>query len=335
MPTSEGKTESQFKSLLCLSCVLICLALLSPQAFAQTPTNPPPAASSNAGTSPVERAIGLATKGHCDEALPILKKLSGRVMDKQLKYRALMATVRCSIKQRDDQTTTSTLLELKRDFPEDPEVLYMTSEVFLEIAERASSELTSVAPNSYQTRELQAENLESQEKWSEAADIYRKILEENPKLRGMHYRLGRTALSQSESPESAEAAKKEFEQELAIDPFNAGAEFWLGELARRNGQWDDAISHFSAAAKIDSSFKDAVLSLGTVLNSAGRFAEAIPQLEHYVKMAPDDLAGHYQLSLAYARMGRKADFEREMALHQQLNEKKQAAANARTNAKPQ
>jgi len=308
---------------------------LSPQAFAQTPTNAPPSASPNSGASPVEGAIDLATKGHCDQALPILKKLSGRVTNKQLKYRALMATVRCAMKQRDDETTTSTLLDLKRDFPEDPEVLYMTSEVFLEIAERASTELTSVAPNSYQTRELQAENLESQEKWAEAADIYRKILEENPKLRGMHYRLGRAALSQSESPESAEAAKKEFEQELAIDPFNAGAEFWLGELSRRNAQWDDAISHFSAAAKIDSTFKDAFLSLGATLNSAARFAEAIPQLEHYVKMAPHDLAGHYQLSLAYARTGRKEDAAREIALHQQLLEKSQAAQNARTNAKPQ
>jgi len=301
---------------------------------AQAPANSQPASPSS-GAIPVEHAIDLATKGRCEEALPLLKKSAARVTDKQLKYRALMATVRCAMKQRDDQTTTITLLALKRDFPDDPEVLYMTSEVFLEIAERASSELNAVAPNSYQTRELQAENLESQEKWVEAADIYRKILGENPKLRGMHYRLGRAALSQSESSESAEAARKEFEQELAIDPVNAGAEFWLGELSRRNGQWEDAVSHFSAAAKIDSSFKDAVLSLGTVLNSAGRFAEAIPQLEHYVKMAPNDLAGHYQLSLAYARTGRKEDAAREIALHQQLLEKSQAAQNARTNAKPQ
>ena len=90
-----------------------------------------------------------------------MKKSAAHVTDKQLKYRALMATVRCAMKQRDDQTTTSTLLDMKRDFPEDPEVLYMTSEVFLEIAERASSELSAVAPNSYQTRELQAETLES------------------------------------------------------------------------------------------------------------------------------------------------------------------------------
>ena len=77
------------------------------------------------------------------------------------------------------------------------------------------------------------------------------------------------------------------------------------------------------------------MSLGATLNSAARFAEAIPQLEHYVKIAPGDLAGHYQLSLAYARTGRKEDAARETALHQKLLEKSQAAQNARTNAKPQ
>jgi tetratricopeptide (TPR) repeat protein len=284
--------------------------------------------------SPVERAIDLASKGRCEESLTLLKKFTAGLKDKQVKYRALIAMVRCSMKQRDDRATVDTLLDMRREFPEDPEVLYMTSQFFLGIAEGASQELTSVAPNSYQTRELQAESFESQEKWAEAAAIYRNILKENPKLRGIHYRLGRAALSQPESPTSAADAKKEFEQELAIDPVNAAAEFWLGEIARLDGQWEEAISHFAAAAKIDPHFADAVLSLGTALNSAGRYSEAIPQLEQYVKMSPENLAGHYQLSVAYARTGRKEDSVREMTLHQQLLAKQQAATNARTNATP-
>src|SRR5262249_60048091 len=119
------------------------------------------------------------------------------------------ATIRCAIKQRDDRTTADTLFDMKREFPEDPEVLYMTSQFFLGIAEGASQELTVVAPNSYQTRELQAESLETQEKWAEAAAIYRKILEENSKLRGIHYRLGRAALAQLQSPTSAPDDKHE------------------------------------------------------------------------------------------------------------------------------
>ena len=34
------------------------------------------------------------------------------------------------------------------------------------------------------------------------------------------------------------------------DPNNADAQYILGELARRDEKWDEAISRFSAAAKI-------------------------------------------------------------------------------------
>jgi tetratricopeptide (TPR) repeat protein len=282
----------------------------------------------------VENAIELASKGRCEEALPLLTKFTPRVTVKEIRYRALMATVRCGLHRKDDKTTANALFALKREFPEDPEVLYMTSQVFLEIAERASQELAVIAPYSYQAQELQAETLESQEKWAEAAEIYRRILEEHPKLRGIHYRLGRAALSQPRSPTSLEDAKKEFEQELAIDPVNAAAEFWLGEIARREGQWEEAIPHFAAAAKLDSNFADAFLSLGTSLNSAGRFGDAIAPLEKYVKMAPEAVAGHYQLYVAYSRTGRNDDAAREMALHQQMREKSQARANARSEVPP-
>ena len=284
--------------------------------------------------STVNRGIELATKGQCREALPLLKKYTHGITDRQLKYRALMATVRCALNQKDEQAAASTLFDFKREFPEDPEVLYMTSEFFLEIAERASQELGLVAPNSYQALELQAETLESQNKWEEAAAIYKQILKEHPKLRGIHFRLGRMALSQPESRGITEDVKKEFEQELAIDPVNAAAEFWLGEIGRRDAQWDDAISHFTSAVKIDSNYAEAFLALGMTLNSAERFSEAIPQLQKYIRMSPDDPAGHYQLSISYNRTGRKEEFEQETTLVRELNEKRQAAANARVNVAP-
>lgn len=315
---------------------MVCLALSTAEAFAQAPASSRSTAHANAGDpgGTVEHGIELAAQGRCEQALPLLKKLTNSIQEKQLKYRALMAAVRCSMKEQDDQATANALFDMRHDFPEDPEVLYMTSQFFLGVAEGASQELTMVAPDSYQTRELQAETLELQEKWAEAAGIYRKILEENPRLRGIHYRLGRAALSQRDSPTRAQDAKKEFEQELTIDPMNAAAEFWLGEIARLDSQLDEAISHFAAAAKIDPHFADAFLSWGAALNSMGRYSEAIPPLEQYVRMAPQNLSGHYRLSIAYARTGRTEDSAREAALHQQLIEKGQAAVKARTTATP-
>ena len=286
--------------------------------FGQVPGKSSPAAASS---TVVEHAIDLAAKGRCQEALPALKKSLAQASDKQLEYRAAMATARCAMSLDQAQAAVNALWVLKRDFPKDPEVLYIMTHYFSQLATRAAQEMAAVAPTSYQAHELEAESLESQENWDAAANEYRKILEQNPNVPGIHYRLGRVALSKTESTANIEEAGKEFEEELKIDPNNAAPEFWLGELARRVGKWDQAIAHFRNASKLDAGFAEAYLALGMSLNSAERFSEAVAPLERYVKMLPTDAAGHYQLSMAYARTGRKEDAVREMAIQQQISEK--------------
>jgi hypothetical protein len=43
-------------------------------------------------------------------------------------------------------------------------------------------------------------------------------------------------------------------------------------------------------------------------------------------MVPEDPAGHYQLSIAYARTGRKQDAVREMTIQQELSQKNPGGA---------
>jgi tetratricopeptide (TPR) repeat protein len=302
----------------------ICLALQVPLAgfFAASFLAAQTSEKAPQGTpSSIERAIDLTAKGRCPEALPILKGAISRLTDKQLEFRAAMATARCAMSLDQAQTAVNALWILKRDFPKDPEVLYIMTHYFSQLATRAAQEMAAVAPTSYQAHELEAESLESQENWDAAGNEYRKILEQNPNLPGIHYRLGRVALSKTASPANTEEARKEFEAELKIDSSNAAATFWLGELARQVGEWDQAISHFADAARLDSGFAEAFLALGMSLNSAERFPEAVAPLERYVKMVPADAAGHYQLSIAYARAGRKEDAVREMAIQRQITEK--------------
>src|SRR5580704_4682015 len=169
-----------------------------------------------------EQAIDLAAKGRCQEALPILKKSAARA-DKDLKYRVAMATARCAMSLGQAEAAVTALFLLNREFPHDPEVLYITTHYYGELASRASQELAATAPSSYQALELDAEAMESQGRWDDAAAVYRKILAQNPNLPGIHFRLGRVALSKSESPGNTEEARKEFEEELKIDANNAAA----------------------------------------------------------------------------------------------------------------
>ena len=226
------------------------------------------------------------------------------------------------------------LTTMQREFPNDPQVLYIATHYFSELATRASQQLAAVAPASYQTHELEAEADESQGKWDDALAEYREILKQNPNLPGIHYRIGRVRLAGPETASSTDQAAQEFEAELKIDPANASAEFFLGEIARRAGRWESAVPHFSKATKLDPGFSEAFLALGMSLNSSQKFADAVAPLEKYVKMEPADPAGHYQLSLSYSQTGRRDDATREMAMQQEMARKGAASAGAAASPTP-
>ena len=304
-----------------------CVLLFCGELFAaSTPAQTPSKVLALDAASSAERGITLAQKGRCREALLILKKAGVQLTDKQLRYRAVMATARCAMSLDQTQTTVEALLVLNREFPHDPDVLYSTTHFYSELASRAAQELAATAPTSHQAEQLEAEAFESQQNWDRAIAEYKKILEQDPKVPGIHYRLGRIFLSKSQ-PE-VDNAKAEFDEELKIDADNASAEFMLGEIARQAGRWDEAVGHFSRACKLDEGFQEGYLALGMSLNSAGKFSEAIAPLQSYIKMQPGDPAGHYQLATAYARTGHKPEADREMELQREMSEKNPQGAQA-------
>ena len=281
-------------------------------------------ASADASSS-AQKGLHLVDEGRCREALPILRKAAPATSDKQLKVKVGLATVRCGLMLNQTEAAVNALLWLNREFPSDADVLYVTTHAFSDLSTRAALQLASTAPASTQARELNAESLESQGKWDEAAAEYNKILQQEPNAPGIHYRLGRIILSRPQTPTTVEDARNEFQAELKINPRNAGAEYILGELGRQAQQWDEAIDHFSKASKLDANFGDAFLGLGFSLNFVGRFAEAIPALEAATKLQPGNPAGHYQLAIAYNRVGRKEDAKREAQLQKEAADKIQQA----------
>ena len=269
-----------------------------------------------------QKGIHLAETGRCSEAVPILKRSAARVTDKDLRLKAGLATVRCGMTTDNVDVVLATLQWLNRDFPNDPEVLYVSAHAYSDLSTRAAQQLGRTAPQSYQAHELNAESLEMQGKWDQAQKEYETILQQNPSAPGIHFRLGRLLLSKpNPGPDMAEQAKKEFQEELKIDPNNAGAEYVLGELAREKQQWDEAVLHFNRAAKLDAAFGDAYLGLGQSLISNKKYSEAVEPLETAVKLEPQNPATHYSLATAYSRTGRKQDAEKEFAIHRQMTQK--------------
>src|SRR5262249_42698833 len=149
--------------------------------------------------------------------------------------------LRCAMALNQTDEAVDFIRLLHHDLPHDPEALYLAVHVFSDLSIRASQELILQAPSSYQVHLLNAEALETQGKWEEAAMEYRNILARNPRVPGMHYRLGRLLLSQPKTPANVDEVRREFEEELKTNPANPGAEYVLGELARQAHQWPEAI----------------------------------------------------------------------------------------------
>ena len=305
------------------------LALIGAATQAQVAKKPAAAVDSSVVA---ERGAKLAETGHCAEAMPLLKKSFPQTSDKDLKLKIGFDAVRCAMTLNQADLAVDFLRLLNREFPHAPEVLYLTVHIYSDLSLRASQELADVAPSSSEARQLNAESLEVQGKWDEAAAEYRRILEHNPHAIGIHFRLGRLLLSKPDPDASmTDQAKEEFQQELEIDPTNAGAEYVLGELARQAQHIPEAIEHFTRATKLDASFGDAFLGLGMALVFNKQYSDAILPLETAVKLQPANPAGHYQLAIAYGQTGRKEDAKREAALQRETAdrieaEKKKAAA---------
>jgi Tfp pilus assembly protein PilF len=273
-----------------------------------------------ADSSSIARSAStLAESGRCAEAMPSLKKSIAQLKDRELRRKIGLDGVRCAMSLHQADSALEFLRVLSREFPQDPDALYVTIHAYSDLSTLASQKLAQGAPSSYQAHELLAEAFETQGKWDDAEKEYRAILKLNPNLPGIHFRLGRMLLSKpNPSPSVANDAKQEFLQELQIDPRNAGAEYVLGELARQNQQWDEAVEHFSRATKLDAQFGEAFLGLGMSLLAEKRYSDALAPLEMAVKLEPRNPDAHYNLAMAYTRAGRKQEGEKEFAIHQRL-----------------
>jgi tetratricopeptide (TPR) repeat protein len=262
--------------------------------------------------------LSLAQTGACPEALPYLKRVHGS--SDELKMNLGNAGVRCAMLLNQADDALDFLRTLRHEFPRDPAVQFLSVHVFSDLSIRSSQDLLFTNPASYQVHQLNAEALEAQGRWDDALSEYRAVLEKNPKLQGIHYRIGRLILSKPKTPTTFVDAKKEFDEELSIDPRNAGAEYVLGEMARQQDQWPEAVEHFRKAAQLEDSFADALIGLGRSLTAGDKPEQAIEPLQRAAKLQPANPAVHYHLAIALRRTGNKDAADQEFAIYKRTSE---------------
>ena len=276
-------------------------------------------------------AMSLSELGRYTEALPGLEKCFQRSTDSPIKRMCGLQLLRAYPGLRRDSKAVEVALELNRRYPDDPEVLYHTARIFGSAAFLNMQKLARVAPASVWRHQAEAEAYESQGSNDAAISEYRQVLSADPRRPGIHYRIGRTLLArsrQSNTPDDAAAAAREFSQELEVDPGNANAAYELGEIHRNAGEFDEAQKFFALAVQHHPDFEEAQLGLAAVLMSQQKPDVALPHLQKGVSLNAGNEVAWYRLSQVQGMLGHEAEQKKAFAEFQRLRNQKSSQQEA-------
>ena len=253
-------------------------------------------------------ALIKAATGACDAAMPDLEKGFSVGADRRL---AGLALAQCHITAKHFAEAGVILAQLEKEFPADADVLYVSAAYHMKAWNDAIYRMYQKVPSSYRVDELSAEVFETQGKYAEAVAEYRKAIEKNPKAIDLHYRLGRALLLQSHDPAILDAARREFEAELSLNPSDAVAEYQVGQVLIAEQKKGDAAAHLERAAKLRPDFPEALIAVARLRSDAKQYDDAIVLLERAIALQPRNETAHYNLMMAYRNAGRPAEAQRE------------------------
>jgi tetratricopeptide (TPR) repeat protein len=268
-----------------------------------------------------EMMLGLcyAELGRHRQAVPILAPAFRRPPDRQIGRLLGLDLQRAYAGLHQYEKAVAVAEELLHRYPNDPEILFQSSRLNADRAYELMSQLMQGSPDSVWVHYARAEVHESSQRHDLAIVEYKKVLEMEPGMPGIHFRIGRAILQTSKETNATDAALHEFEQELATSPENSDAEYEIGEIFRQRSQLEAAIDHFSKAVRYHPNFAQARIGLASTLMTRGEMREALPHLLEAVRIEPQNEVAHFRLASLYKSLGDTANQQKQMAFFQRLH----------------
>jgi len=258
--------------------------------------------------------------GHPQEAKAHLEKSFRYLRDATLQSQAGLDLISLYYQSQDFHHALEILKVLQGAHPDDPNLLYTAYRTYTELAARTLAKLAQVAPESAQMHRILAQAQQSQDDFTGAIAQYRKALELDATLPGLHFELGQAILANSTDEPARQEAEKEFRQALAEDATDADAHYMLGEIAWIRTKPEEALNDYEEAVRLRPGFVDAHIALGKALTTLGRPEDALLHLSEGVRLDPQNEVAHYRLAQAYRKLGRAEDAERESAMFRKLRD---------------
>jgi tetratricopeptide (TPR) repeat protein len=153
-----------------------------------------------------------------------------------------------------------------------------------------------------------------------ARDEFAKAVALNPNLPEVHVLYGKALMFTGDSDLSA----KQYEDEIAVDPYNFEANLQLGVAAREEQDYEKAGKYFLRAQETRPGDPGVRYQLALIAIDEGHLDEARNILEGLVKQSPQFTEAHVSLSLVYYRLKRPEDSKREREIVLKLTAEAQA-----------
>jgi tetratricopeptide (TPR) repeat protein len=271
----------------------------------------------------------------CRNAVPLLVASFEAEQNDSIRLVTGQRLVECNLALGLAEHALPPLEKLRHIAPHDPNVLYLSSKVYMSLWNGAFQLLLTKAPDSYHVRLIQAEALEAQDRFGEAVHEYRAVLRIAPQLGDIHYRLGRAIVRNQPDGKADAEAQVEFRKELEINPFHFAALTEIGEIHLRNGEREEASRRFTEAIRLQPGAVPARVGLAKVLIAEKQWSKALEHLQAAAKVAPQNEAIHYNLMLAYRGLGRIAEAKQAFDAFERLKQQKKQNTSAPSKAPEQ
>lgn len=118
----------------------------------------------------------------------------------------------------------------------------------------------------------------------------------------------------------ADAALATYRELIARKPGSADGHLGLGVLLIKRGGMDEGLRELRRALEINPNLYEARITLGRTLVAEGHAEESIEHLRRAAELAPKNPEPHYQLAIAYRRLGRKDEAAAESIIVKRIHE---------------
>ncbi|MGD0892748.1 MAG: tetratricopeptide repeat protein [Terracidiphilus sp.] len=272
----------------------------------------------------LQALLGLAEEHTSDsaDARKDLETSFPQLQDKKLQVQVGLELVGIYTQSGDLDVAAGTMLQLRKAYPENPEVQYAAYRTFSDLSGESMLSLSVVAPDSAQMHQLMAHEEIKEGNTNGAVAQFRKAIAIDPHLPAVHYELAEL-LNTSQDVTLKKEAEKEYRTALIENPLDEKTQCRLAEIDAVKGNTKQAYTEYSKAVELAPGDSDAKLGLAKTLIEMNQLDKAQALLEQTVQLEPTNAVAHYRLATLYRKKGEVEDAKREVELYRKYKDMKE------------